>query len=159
MTEQPTTTTTPPALPAPASAEQAADLAALEAAAGVGADGQPQAQPAQNLPAPYDQTEDVFNVLQMVRDMAAPALDDMGVVPAARIEAIWDDKALKKVAAPLSQLMQRHGITLHEAMDQFGPYIMLIVGLWGPSMATWRAMQLHAQELAAAAKRKPDENS
>lgn len=95
-------------------------------------------------PAEVDQPatlEDIVDLLSASREMAAPALEDAGVLKADQLRAIWTDDALRRIAKPLLSIMRRHNLNVEGALDKWGPYIMLLAGMVGPGWATFRAVR------------------
>lgn len=95
-------------------------------------------------PAEVDQPatlEDIVDLLSASREMAAPALEDAGVLKGDQLRAIWTDDALRRIAKPLLSIMRRHNLNVEGAFDKWGPYIMLLAGMVGPGWATFRAVR------------------
>ena len=90
--------------------------------------------------------EDIFDALCMVREFAAPPIEDAGLLPVGKLETIWTDAVLRKIAKPAAQIMQRHGFSLGEILDRWGPYLALIAALATPSMATYNAIRTHVTD-------------
>lgn len=122
---------------------QADPLAALEAeAAALDAAAVP-APPAAVVQAEAQRAEDtvaaLLEVLQFARSMAAPAMSwwaDFG--------AVYSDEALHKIAAAGAVVMDRHGWTLGEMFEQWGPYVALAAAVAPPALATVHAFKARA---------------
>lgn len=97
-------------------------------------------------------TEDVVDILTMARDAAAPAAESAGVLTMQQVQTIWNDDALKRIAKPLLQIVNRHGGGKFSViLDKWGPYGLLLAGVAGPAFATFKALRAPAVEAAPAA--------
>lgn len=87
---------------------------------------------------------DIVDMLLAVREMAAPAAAEVGVLTEAQVEEIWSRERLERIANPLLAIMRRHNLnSIEAAFDKWGPYAMLITGLVVPGFATWRAIRVN----------------
>lgn len=149
MNEPTQQTETPAVNPnAPESLDNLAGLAAGVDGGGQAIDGQGDNVP-QDMPAATEQ--DVTDLLIMCREMAAPAAEGAGILKPGQILKIWTDDVLRRIARPMVQLMNRHGVGVGEAFEKWGPYVMLMAGIVGPGFATYRAVKENEAEAKAAA--------
>ncbi len=104
------------------------------------------AAPTANVPqvAASDPAAELFSALQLVRMMAAPMMRWW-----ADYLTVWSDDALRGIAQAGAQVMERHGWTMGEAWNRFGPYVALIGAALPPSLLTWQAIKLRQLEVAA----------
>lgn len=139
----------------PAAVENLADLASQ--AAGIDAPPPPEGAPAGAAVKVAAEVveeagaQDLADVLRLARDMSAPLVEAMGYLQPGQTAEIWSDAVLLSIAEPACELMRRHGLALADALDKLGPYVGLLVGLWGPSIATYAAIRAN---VAAAAQLK-----
>ncbi len=99
--------------------------------------------------------KDLVNILEMARNMAEPMLVEMKVFKPGQLADIWNAKQLEMIAEPLVEICSRHGLEVGEALEAFGPYFGLIVGVTVPALATWKAIRMNAIELAAHGQQQP----
>ncbi len=76
--------------------------------------------------------------LGLVRVMATPVFSDW---PAYGQE-VWSDGQLRAIADAGGAIMDRHGLTMGEFWESWGPYIALIGATAGPSLATWQHLKI-----------------
>jgi len=97
------------------------------------------------------QTEamEVVGLLSVVRDLGGAMAEDAGYLAPGRTRAIWTDEALTRIAGPLVVIMHRHGGSLSEWMQQWGPYMALVAAAAMPVGATLREVR---EQRAARAK-------
>lgn len=95
--------------------------------------------------------EDIFDSLCMVREFAAPAIEEAGLLPEGKLATIWNDQVLRKIAKPAASIMQRHDLNLDQLLNRWGPYLALIAALATPSMATYSAIRQHVTAAIAKA--------
>lgn len=86
---------------------------------------------------------DLVNVLELVREVSEPMLTEAGIFHEGQIGAIWDEGALRRIAAPVVQICDRHGVAMGEALDRFGPYVALTIGLLAPALATYKVVKIN----------------
>jgi hypothetical protein len=84
---------------------------------------------------------EIAALLGLVRDMAAPLVEDAGYLKAGQTKAIWTDVHLQRTSVPLIVVMERHGMELGDLMEKAGPYVMLVAGLALPGVATIKAVR------------------
>jgi hypothetical protein len=94
---------------------------------------------------------DFAELLEVARESLAPLLEEGGVLKPGQVAAIWDDKALKRIAYPLAVLAQRHGLNADAVMEQYGPWLLLAAGIGLPGFATFKAIKANRQAPAPAA--------
>lgn len=95
--------------------------------------------------------DDIVDMLEGVREAVAPMAEETGLMTTEELERIWNPKVLKRIAKPLAKLMERHGMGFGQAFDKFGPYVMVLVGIVGPSFATWKVIRAKLAAPAAPA--------
>ena len=81
--------------------------------------------------------------LGMGRMIAAPAFAwwaDFG--------SCWSDRQLDSIAAAGAAIMVRHGVTMGELFEQYGPYLMLLGATVPPGLATYTAIKARKAEAA-----------
>jgi len=89
-------------------------------------------------------TAELESALQMARLLVAPMFQWWP-----HFGDTWNDGTLKGIATGGALVMQRHGWTMTEAFERFGPYIALAGATLPPTLATWGAIK---QARAAAEK-------
>lgn len=92
---------------------------------------------------------ELFSAFLMARAVAAPTMSWWD-----KFLDVWSDQALQGIANAGAQVMERHGWTLSETWDKFGPYIALGMAVVPPSLVTWQAVK-HRQAQLAALQRRP----
>lgn len=88
-------------------------------------------------------TQALREALGMARMIAKPALawwEDY--------EACWSDKQLDAISAAGAAVMLRHGVTMGELFEQYGPYIALLGATVPPGLATYSAVKARKAELS-----------
>lgn len=83
----------------------------------------------------------ILSALQMARMMAAPAFKwwpDFG--------ECWSDTQLMAISSAGAQVMQKHGLSMGEMVEQWGPYIALGMATIPPALTTRAALQAHREE-------------
>lgn len=133
--------------PAEGGAPAGPDLSHLIAEAEGIEGAQEQAQSAQQAQAQAGQleasTQALREALGMARMIAKPALswwDDY--------EACWSDRQLDAISAAGAAVMLRHGVTMGELFEQYGPYIALLGATVPPGLATYSAIKARKAEQA-----------
>lgn len=108
---------------------------------------QEQAQAQQQAAAEQGQleasTQALREALGMARMIAKPALAWW-----ADYEACWSDRQLDAISAAGAAVMLRHGVTMGELFEQYGPYIALLGATVPPGLATYSAIKARKAELA-----------
>jgi hypothetical protein len=85
--------------------------------------------------------QEVAAMLGMLRDLAAPMVEDAGYLKPGQTAAIWTDGHMLKISGPLLAVLDRHGMDLSDLMEKAGPYVMLAAGLLLPGVATLKAVR------------------
>lgn len=121
-------------------ADGMAALDALEAEAlaieGAGQQKQAEAQAQQEQSQIESAAAELLSCLEMVRLMAAPALEWWQAY-----EKVWSDAQLERISVAGASVMVRHGWTMGELMTQWGPYIALVGAVLPPSLVTYQAIK------------------
>jgi len=93
---------------------------------------------------------EVLQALKLGRMMVAPMFRwwrDFGQV--------WGDDTLQGIATGGAAVMQRHGWTLGDLFEKWGPYIALATATVPPSIVTYQAVKAYTKHLEQQAKNKP----
>lgn len=96
------------------------------------------------------EAKEVAGLLGVIRDLAGAMAEDAGYLAAGRTRAIWTDARLEGIAGPLVSIMHRHGGSLGEWMQQYGPYLALVAAAAVPAGATIREVREQRQARAKA---------
>lgn len=88
-------------------------------------------------------TQALREALGMARMIAAPAMSWWQ-----DYAACWSDKQLDAISAAGAAVMLRHGVTMGELFEQYGPYIALLGATVPPGLATYAAVKARRAELA-----------
>jgi hypothetical protein len=99
------------------------------------------------------QAAEIAGLLCMVRDVTADMATDAGFLPEGRVVEIWTDERLGRIAAPLVTILQKHGGSLGQFMEQYGPYLALVAATAMPAVSTIKAVREHR---AAKAETQPE---
>lgn len=59
---------------------------------------------------------------------------------------VWNDAQLQAIADAGGVIMDRHGLTMGEFWQSWGPYIALIGATAGPSLATWQHLKIRKEQ-------------
>ena len=110
---------------------------------------QEQAAERQQLAEQTAAANEIAALLGLVRDMAAPLVEDAGYLKPGQTKAIWTDAHLQRISVPLIVVMERHGMELGDLMEKAGPYVMLVAGLALPGVATIKAVRENKAARAA----------
>ncbi|MBN9407621.1 MAG: hypothetical protein J0H69_00600 [Burkholderiales bacterium] len=86
--------------------------------------------------------QDWVDTFKMLRGMGMVALQRVRGIPPETVKEIWSDAALEQIAAPAAEICRRHGLSIGDMMDRWGPYIGLTMALGVPGFATYEL--LHA---------------
>ena len=124
--------------PAAEDRQQAAEWAALDASA---ANLEAAAAPAVAPAAPTTTADDLRQTLDLLRVMAKPVFLDW---PEYGVE-VWNDAHLQAIATHGGAVMDRHGWSMGELWQTWGPYVGLFGALAPPSLATWQHLKLKKQ--------------
>ena len=88
-------------------------------------------------------SQEVVQVLVMVRGIAADLADAAGALPKATTMGIWSDDRIAGLAGPLALVLERGGDQLSAFMERYGPYMALIAAGAMPAIATVKAVREH----------------
>lgn len=130
----------PPA--APGADDQAGDFATLDAIAdeGAGLDAPPAAEARQEQQVLLaSEAEELAEALALLRAAALPFAPDHVQEP---LLLVWSDKQLHEIGKAIVAVARKHGLTLGQLFEGYGPYIQLTMALGMPALATLKLLRM-----------------
>lgn len=134
---EPGETTTAPAAPGVESLDAIA-------AAGAQLDAPPPADARQEQQVLASEAEELASALKLLRAAALPFAPEHVQDPLAQV---WSDKQLLAIGRALVEVARKHGLTIGQLFEGYGPYIELVMALGMPALATLKLLKTPAPQV------------
>ncbi|MDR7095540.1 hypothetical protein [Hydrogenophaga laconesensis] len=130
----------PPPAP-PGADDQVGDFTTLDAIAteGAGLDAPPAADVRQEQQVLASEAEELAEALGLLRAAALPFAPDHVQEP---LLQVWNDKQLVEIGKAIVAVARKHGLTLGQLFEGYGPYIQLMMALGMPALATLKLLRV-----------------